>query len=56
MDPVQREEGEHAEHDAEIGADVIALPQLERLPPNPGRPSSLPTASSVTRMKPRRTG
>ena len=33
MDPVH--EGEFAEHDAEPGADIIALPQLERLPPDP---------------------
>jgi len=33
VDPVQREEEFSGE--AEPGADVIALPQLERLPPNP---------------------
>src|SRR5215475_15361485 len=35
MDPVQRDEAEFAEHDPEPGADIIALPQLERLPPDP---------------------
>jgi hypothetical protein len=35
MDPVQRDEAEFLEHESEPGADIIALPQLERLPPNP---------------------
>ena len=35
MDPVQRDESEFLEHEAEPGADIIALPQLERLPPDP---------------------
>ena len=34
-----REEGE-LRHEAEPVADVIALPQLERLPPNPDIPDS----------------
>ena len=34
MDP-QRNESEFLEHDPEPGADIIALPQLERLPPDP---------------------
>ena len=33
MDPVH--EGEYLEPASEPGADIIALPQLERLPPNP---------------------
>jgi hypothetical protein len=37
VDPVAREEGE-LRHEQEPGADVIALPQLERLPPNPDGP------------------
>ena len=35
MDPVQRDESEFLGQDAEPGADIIALPQLERLPPDP---------------------
>src|SRR2546430_9198602 len=35
VDPVQRNESEFLEHEAEPGADIIALPQLERLPPDP---------------------
>ena len=35
MDPVQRDDSEFLEHEAEPGADIIALPQLERLPPDP---------------------
>lgn len=34
MDPVQRHEAEF-QHDPEPGADIIALPQLERLPADP---------------------
>lgn len=35
MDPAQRDEAEFLGHEAEPGADIIALPQLERLPPDP---------------------
>src|SRR6476660_8610452 len=35
MDPAQRDEGAFLGHDPEPGADIIALPQLERLPPAP---------------------
>jgi hypothetical protein len=35
VDPVQRDDSEFLEHEAEPGADIIALPQLERLPPDP---------------------
>ena len=35
MDPVQRDEGDLRGHEPESVADVIALPQLERLPPDP---------------------
>ena len=34
MEPVQRDEAGF-QHDPEPGADIIALPQLERLPPDP---------------------
>jgi len=37
VDPVERDEA-FPEHDPEPGADIIALPQLERLPPDPDIP------------------
>jgi hypothetical protein len=41
VDPVQREEGAFGDEPDSV-ADVIALPQLERLPPNPDFPDSSP--------------
>ena len=45
MESVHRDESE-SHGDSEPGADIIALPQLERLPPNPDVPDS--GASSFT--------
>jgi len=48
VDPVQRDGGEFLEHEAELGADIIALPQLERLPPDPDAFDAGPGSASFT--------
>src|SRR5690242_4805426 len=49
VDPVQRDDGEFlANEDSEPGADIIALPQLERLPPDPDFADAAAGAASFT--------
>jgi len=48
VDPVQKDEAEFLGHEAEPGADIIALPQLERLPPNPDIADAGAGSSSFT--------